>query len=109
MHLEALKDNPEPGLQLIEPLRADPSRYVQNSVANRLNDAARSQPDWVRWLAASDGKATVHICKPGQRALEQGGGNEPGRALRRRHEILRCQTALQSTQESRTDARRWPH
>ncbi|MBC6992609.1 DNA alkylation repair protein [Lewinella lacunae] len=73
-HLPALKAQPGIGLPLLEPLRADPSRYVQNAVANWLNDAAKSQPAWVRqvcqrWLAESPGPATAYIVKRGMRNL----------------------------------------
>lgn len=73
-HLEPLKTHPELAANLLEMLRADPSRYVQNSVGNWLNDAAKSNPAWVRetclhWMTGSPEKATQYICKRGMRSL----------------------------------------
>lgn len=73
-HLELLKRDPQAGYPLLHPLRADPSRYVQNSVANWINDAAKSQPDWARqvcetWAAESTSRATAYICKRALRSL----------------------------------------
>lgn len=72
--IEALKSEPWRGLPLLEPLRAEASRYVQNSVANWLNDAAKSQPDWVqevcaRWARESPGEATGYIVRRARRSL----------------------------------------
>jgi 3-methyladenine DNA glycosylase AlkC len=74
--IDALKKQPWRGLPLLEPLRADPSRYVQNSVANWLNDAAKTQPAWVvevceRW-SGSDSPATGYIVRRAQRSLRDG-------------------------------------
>ncbi len=74
-HIPTLKDNPQQGLKILEPLKCDPSRYVQNSVANWLNDAAKSKSSWVielcqQWLQHnSKDPAVLYICRRAQRSL----------------------------------------
>lgn len=72
--VEALKAQPWRALPVIEPLKADPSRYVQNSVANWLNDASKSQPEWVdslcrRWASESHAAETSYIVRRACRSL----------------------------------------
>jgi 3-methyladenine DNA glycosylase AlkC len=73
-HLAALRADPRPGLAILAPLRADPSRYVQDSVANWLNDAAKDHPAWVSgvvqgWLAEADAPATLRIARRATRSV----------------------------------------
>jgi 3-methyladenine DNA glycosylase AlkC len=75
--IETLKAQPWRALPLLEPLKADPSRYVQNSVANWLNDASKTQAEWVdevcrRWLARSRAPATEYIVRRACRSLSLG-------------------------------------
>lgn len=72
--IEALKVEPWRALALLEPLKADPSRYVQNSVANWLNDASKTQPQWVaevgaRWQRESPRPETGYIVRRALRSV----------------------------------------
>lgn len=72
--VEALKAQPWRALPLLDPLKADPSRYVQNSVANWLNDASKTQPQWVdelcqRWGRESRTPETAYIVRRASRSL----------------------------------------
>lgn len=74
-HISVFKTNADRGLPILEPLRADPSPYVQDSVANWINDAAKTSPDWARaltrrWLAdGNTNAATVRITRRALRSL----------------------------------------
>lgn len=82
-HIRALREQPARGLPILKPLSADPSRYVQNSVANWLNDASKDDPEWVikvctRWESAArknsdpaDAKATAYIVKRALRTIRK--------------------------------------
>jgi len=74
--LKALKAQPWLALPLLEPLKSDPSLYVRNSVANWLNDASRTQPDWVqascdRWLLESRTAGTASLVRRALRTVRR--------------------------------------
>lgn len=73
-HLPRFKQDPAPARPLLEAVRADDSRYVQNSTANWLNDAAKTRPDWVAavvgdWRAGAPNAATAYICRRAMRSV----------------------------------------
>lgn len=77
-HIPALKRDPDLALPLLEPVRADASRYVQNAGANWINDASWTQPEWAielcrRWRSESPAPATSYIVKRGLRSLRKRG------------------------------------
>lgn len=75
-HIETLKENPALALAILEPLKSDSSKYVQDSVGNWLNDASKTQPIFVetlcrRWEEESDTKETKYIIKKALRTLNK--------------------------------------
>jgi 3-methyladenine DNA glycosylase AlkC len=75
-HIKELKQNPELALSIIEPLKSDKSRYVQNSVGNWLNDAGKTQPGFVkelckRWKQESNTKETEYIVRKALRTVDK--------------------------------------
>lgn len=75
-HIDALKEEPEKALPILEALKNDDSKYVQDSVGNWLNDASKSKPDFVislgnRWQEESPTKATQKIIKRARRTIDK--------------------------------------
>jgi 3-methyladenine DNA glycosylase AlkC len=75
-HIDILKENPALALPILEPLKSDKSKYVQDSVGNWLNDASKTQPDFVyeiceKWSKLSSTKETNYIVKKALRTLEK--------------------------------------
>ena len=70
------QEEPNMALPILEPLKSDTSKYVRDAVANWINDASKSQSEWVRqickrWEKESTTKETAYIIKRGMRTLEK--------------------------------------
>ncbi|CAM3871369.1 MULTISPECIES: DNA alkylation repair protein [Bacillus cereus group] len=73
-HIEVLKQEPEKALPILNLLKSDSSKYVQDSVGNWLNDASKTKPDWVlnlceEWEKDTDIKSTSRIIKKAKRTI----------------------------------------
>ncbi len=73
-HITELKQNPALAKSILEPLKADASKYVRDSVGNWLNDAGKSQPDYViqlckRWQSEGSKHETDYIVKKALRNI----------------------------------------
>ncbi|GAA4271496.1 DNA alkylation repair protein [Aquimarina gracilis] len=74
--IDALKEKPEQGISILEPLKSDSSKYVRDSVGNWLNDASKTRPDWVtkicdKWEKESSSKETQYILKKALRSINK--------------------------------------
>lgn len=73
-HIVSFKKDPSPARSLLDQLQSDGSRYVQDSVANWLNDAAKDHPMWVKdvvktWAKKSKSSETGYIIKRATRSI----------------------------------------
>jgi 3-methyladenine DNA glycosylase AlkC len=85
-HIADLKTSPKLGEGLLNRVMEDPARYVQDSCANWLNDAAKSNADWVvgyceQWRQRSDSQAVSYITRRAMRNLNVVEGGSPGEML----------------------------
>jgi 3-methyladenine DNA glycosylase AlkC len=67
-----LRKEPEHALPILEALRFDSEKYVEDSVGNWLNDAAKDQPGWVQHLLSQweRGGVADRLIKRARRSLK---------------------------------------
>jgi len=75
-HIERLKSEPQIALPILEPLMSEKEKYVRDSVANWLNDASKTRPDWVieiceKWNKLSPTKETKKIIEKALRTIRK--------------------------------------
>lgn len=75
-HIERLKNEPEIAQHLLDPLVEDPSKYVRDSVANWLNDASKTRPDFVQnlcesWHKRYTSKEAAYTCRRALRTVNK--------------------------------------
>ena len=71
-HIAALKSEPEMAEPLLTAMLEETDKYAQDSVANWINDASKTRPDWVRQLFERhppSGKAATRIFTRATRSL----------------------------------------
>lgn len=78
--LQALIENPDPILGILESLHRDPELYVRRSVANNVNDIAKDHPDRVlkicgKWSRSAN-DSSQWVIKHGLRTLVKAGNTE---------------------------------
>jgi 3-methyladenine DNA glycosylase AlkC len=65
-----LRQEPQHGLPILDALKHDAEKYVEDSVANWLNDAGKDQPQWVKLLLnqwKKDGVSDMLIARAARR------------------------------------------
>ncbi|MEM6894864.1 MAG: DNA alkylation repair protein [Bacteroidota bacterium] len=75
-HIDQLKEHPELALLILENLKSDSSKYVQDSVGNWLNDASKTRPDFVmelteKWQREAPSTETEKIIKRARRTIDK--------------------------------------
>ena len=90
-HILEFRKSPWLRLEIIEPLKSDEAKYGQLSVGNWLNDASKTQSDWVKNCVLNGiTNHTYTICKRGLRTIHKkknflGNKNDPAKFLVFRH------------------------
>lgn len=71
-----IQEQPEAALVILDALKNDSAKYVQDSVANWLNDLSKTNPSWVQTITSAwlneypDSKNTAYICRRALRSCK---------------------------------------